>query len=559
MSVSLRIVLACSAFLPLPRVSVGGDALPNGIVLPDQWPPRIEKETIQRGDVMPVPYLTSPPDVIPIDLGRQLFVDDFLIEATDLERTFYATEPYGGNPVLKPDKRWEKVAPQFTAMAFSDGVWYDPADKVFKMWYMSGYMATTSLAISDDGVHWKKPRFDVMPGTNVVCLSGHRDSSVVWLDLEAIDPERRYQMFQFHRDSWRAAIHRSEDGIHWDLATWCGESGDRSSIFYNPFRKVWVYSIRTILNPGTDKWCRCRLYWECEDLVAGAQWEGGYRGGGTGEPGSPSPWVGADRLDSAGPNVSKEFKAELYHLDVIAYESLFLGLFSIWHQGSHKGRPKINDVLVGFSRDGFHWHRPFRQAIIPVSEDRDAWNWSNVQSVGGCCNIVGDKLYFYASGRKPRVNSTGLVFMRRDGFASVDAGKDAGTLTTRPVTFKGKHLFVNADADQGKLRVEILSRDGGVIEPFTRTNCIPVQVDRTLQPVTWKGASDLAALAGRPVKMRFHLANGRLYSFWVSPDRSGASYGYVAACGPGLTGSRDTVGVAAYEAAEAVVAAGGTK
>jgi hypothetical protein len=37
-----------------------------------------------------------------------------------------------------------------------------------------------------------------------------------------------------------------------------------------------------------------------------------------------------------------------------------------------------------------------------------------------------------------------------------------------------------------------------------------------------------------------------LYSFWVSPERSGASQGYVAAGGPGFTGARDTVGAAAY-------------
>ncbi len=45
---------------------------------------------------MTVPYLQSPPSVIPIDVGRQLFVDDFLIEKTDLERTFHAAEKYSG-------------------------------------------------------------------------------------------------------------------------------------------------------------------------------------------------------------------------------------------------------------------------------------------------------------------------------------------------------------------------------------------------------------------------------------------------------------------------------
>ncbi len=53
--------------------------LPNGIRLPNPWPPR----TIGPGsDPLPVPYLANPPEVLPIDTGRQLFVDDFLIEHT---------------------------------------------------------------------------------------------------------------------------------------------------------------------------------------------------------------------------------------------------------------------------------------------------------------------------------------------------------------------------------------------------------------------------------------------------------------------------------------------
>jgi hypothetical protein len=43
----------------------------------------------------------------------------------------------------------------------------------------------------------------------------------------------------------------------------------------------------------------------------------------------------------------------------------------------------------------------------------------------------------------------------------------------------------------------------------------------------------LASLAGKPVRFRFHLTNGRLYAFWVSRDESGRSDGYLAAGGPG--------------------------
>ena len=59
------------------------EVLYNGITLPKVWPPRDMEPDVHRP--MPVPYLQSPPDVIPIDVGRQLFVDDFLIEYTDLE------------------------------------------------------------------------------------------------------------------------------------------------------------------------------------------------------------------------------------------------------------------------------------------------------------------------------------------------------------------------------------------------------------------------------------------------------------------------------------------
>jgi hypothetical protein len=68
-----------------------------------------------------------------------------------------------------------------------------------------------------------------------------------------------------------------------------------------------------------------------------------------------------------------------------------------------------------------------------------------------------------------------------------------------------------------------------------------VREDSTRAEVTWKGA-DLAKLTGKVVRFRFHLRNGELYAFWVSPKDTGACHGYVAAGGPGLTGATDDVG-----------------
>lgn len=102
----------------------GAETLYNGIVLPDVWPPRDREPSREP---MPVPYLDSPPSVIPIDVGRQLFVDDFLIADTTMQRKYHKAEYYAGNPVLSPDKPWETQAesqkqPAPTAMVFSDRV-----------------------------------------------------------------------------------------------------------------------------------------------------------------------------------------------------------------------------------------------------------------------------------------------------------------------------------------------------------------------------------------------------------------------------------------------------
>ena len=124
------------------------------------------------------------------------------------------------------------------------------------------------------------------------------------------------------------------------------------------------------------------------------------------------------------------------------------------------------------------------------------------------------------------------------------------TLTTRPVKFSGNRLFVNVAAPSGQLRVEVLDETGTVIAPFTATRCLPVSLDSTLHEITWGDGADLAPLCGKPVRFRFHLNNGSLYSFWVSPDASGASHGYLAAGGPSYDGVVDTVGAAALPASK---------
>lgn len=122
----------------------------------------------------------------------------------------------------------------------------------------------------------------------------------------------------------------------------------------------------------------------------------------------------------------------------------------------------------------------------------------------------------------------GLATLRRDGFASMDG---PGELTTRPVQFKGSHTFVNVN---GELYAELLDEAGKVLA----TSEI-VTGDHNKQRLIWQGLTDLNQWSGKAVKLRFHLAKGSLYAFWITDDTKGASHGYVAAGGSGFNGVRD--------------------
>jgi hypothetical protein len=519
------------------------ETLYNGIVLANPWPPN--RAEVSDEPHTP-PYLADPPPIINIDLGRQLFVDDFLIEESSLWREFHRATYYTANPVLTPVRDWEKrdphaqvtgLPPSPSAMVFSDGVFFDPSDRLFKMWYMGGYQQHTGVAFSRDGIAWERPNLDVVRGSNVVLLD-RRDSSTVWLDHAAKDPAARFKMAVYTLDDRALRLHTSRDGVHWRKLHVPGPSGDRSTFFYNPFRDVWVFSLRAEDPGGLN---RFRRYVESRDFAT-TRWTTA----------DTVLWTDADSRDRTGTDLAA--RPELYNLDAVAYESVLLGLFTIY-RGERPEREKPNDVALGFSRDGFHWARPSREPFMPVSDRVGDWNWANVQSAGGGCLVVGDALYFYVSGRRglpgtslPGVCSTGLATLRRDGFASLTDQWPAGVarevrsspaaLITRPLRFSGSHMFVNAEVD-GELRVDVLDVTGRVIEPFSAARCVPVSGRGTRQAVQWMNQPSLGPLANRVVRFRFTLSRARLYAFWVSASERGASGGYVAAGGPGFAVPRD--------------------
>lgn len=564
------------------------ELLYNGIPIPDRWPP----EDLDPSSRKPakVPYLESPPDIIPIDVGRQLFVDDFLISESTLERVYHLADAYEDNPVLKPQTDLEMNGGYRPgAVPFSDGVFYDPEDQLFKMWYQAGWYDNTAYATSQDGINWDRPELDVVKGTNCVLPPRPdqiRDGVSIWLDHDTKNPEERFKMSLFARteeianrklkvDSANRVISgkismmrlnasladiandpsrskgykegirlfTSPDGIHWNEREQAPHGGDNTTFFYNPFRKKWVFSIRNSRNTK-----RQRDYYEHSNFLEGCKWPEG----------QSTFWAGADEFDLPDSEIGEE--TQLYKIDAVGYESIMLGLVLI-HRGPdndtcHKqGIPKITELTVAFSRDGFHWYRPDRRSFIGATRRIGDWNRAYVHSAGGVCLVVGEKLFFYHagwSGESPVLGgdmyadaSTGISFLRRDGFASMNAGGSTKSLTTRKVLFRGSHLFVNADTKKGELRAEIQNENGQPFDGFSLNDCSPVSVDETLHMVRWGNSDDLSAFAGKPTRIKFSVAGGSLYSFWISPERSGASFGYVAAGGPGYSGPIDIEGLEA--------------
>lgn len=526
----------------------GKEVLYNNIELPAQWPPKTEDP--KSAAPMEVPYLLNPPSVIKIDVGRQLFVDDFLISETTLKRSYHTAKKMDRNPVFKAETAHERNPADSPEPGHQDvtylghgGLFYDFDEQLFKMFYTAGWRGGLALATSKDLLNWDRPNLGLVD-QNIILPPGFLNAggdNAIWLDNQTKNPAEKYKMLvdrgTHHKNRLDHTVHLSKDGRIWSQGLPTTKADDYCSFFYNPFRDKWVFSIK---KGGLG---RARWYSESPTFIGGRDWQDAVF------------WLNADSLDKPDPLVGD--RAQLYSLNAVAYESIILGEFYI-HLGptnnvADAGKfPKITELKLGFSRDGFHWHRPDRRPFIQATRQKGDWDRAYLHGTMGGCLVMGDELWFPYCGYSGDAEnghssmysgaSIGFATLRRDGFASMDAGKRAGQLTTRPVTFSGKHLFVNVDCPSGELLVEVLDKEGKVIKPFSFKNCKPTRVDATLHRIEWTSQQDLSSLAGQAVQFRFRLTNGKLYSFWVSPDEHGASYGYLGAGGPGYDGIIDNQG-----------------
>ena len=200
---------------------------------------------------------------------------------------------------------------------------------------------------------------------------------------------------------------------------------------------------------------------------------------------------------------------------------MYLGFLWVFRIDDGHNDGTIHVELVS-SRDGIEWKREEGDRP-PLLELGAAGQWDDGMLHTPSQPLVeGDEIkLFYGASDQTHVSpvaggwgncAIGLATLRKDGFASLDAGEDVGSFTTRRLRPFSGPLRVNADARGGWVQVELLDSSGNVIPGFGKDQCDPVTDDGVDQVVRWQG-QDQWPESARPVHLRFYLKNASLYSF----------------------------------------------
>ena len=187
----------------------------------------------------------------------------------------------------------------------------------------------------------------------------------------------------------------------------------------------------------------------------------------------------------------------------------------------------LSDAVFMSSRDGLHFRR-WAEAFLRPGPQPDNWVSRNNYIVNDVVvtesQLVDapDELSIYViegfygvSSNKCRLRRHTI---RMDGFVSAQAPFSGGELVTKPLVFEGKTLVMNySTSAAGSLSVELQTELGKPIDGFTLADCGEIYGDEIERVVSWKGNSDLSKLTGTPVRLRFVIKDGDLYSIRFRP------------------------------------------
>ena len=500
---------------------------------------------------------------IEIGSNKQLLFDDYLIESLiRLKQCMNPAIKADDNPVLRPERPWEGNCLRPLKVIF------DLHDQLFKMWYSTetryvlvedgkpvrggfdGYLwdatgQATCLATSRDGVDWDRPslglvEFEGSTDNNILPERENLPTEPAFQDLHEKDPEKLYK-------AMRMTGGTATRGMQYDL-------------FYSPDALDWTpYEGNPVIDTGQElgRWSGMFHEWDpiretyFVTMEASHHWRGPYGKRLVGRAESPDMIHWSEPEIVIVPDADDAPDTEFYGMPTFPYDGIYVAQLFIFRTTNVTHHPE-----VVFSRDGFRYLRKYREPFIPRGGALADFDSSSVYPMDML--VHGDRIMTYYLGanmRSPEVGfelgdkageGIGLATSRLDGFVSLDSGKgwivadrseeelektagervlfdepeSFGQMVTRPFGFSGSHLHLNASMaplaagpGPGEVRVEILRPNYKKRAGFTFDDADPMTESSLDQVVSWNSNSDLSALAGKPIKLRFYLKNAKLYSF----------------------------------------------
>ena len=454
----------------------------------------------------------------PIEIGvdRQLFVDHALVDSMEGVGLVLGA-PRDEGPVFTFDRSWEGPFAGYSTV-LRDG------DR-FLLYYRGlpeaggdgSNRETTCVALSDDGVNWSRPNLGLHE------VDGSRDNNVVlanvapvthnfspFLDTRPdVDPAERFKGLGGSERSGLIGW-TSPDGLHWTkvreepLVTG-GMFDSQNVAFWSDAEQRYVCYLRTWTGEGYSGF-RTVSRSTSPDFITWTE---------------PVPMeFGEGELEQIYTNQTHPyFRAPQIYVAIAARFMPGRQVLSDADAERLGVNPRYfkdcSDAVLMTSRGGTHYDRTFREAFIRPGIGLGNWvSRSNYPAL----NIVQTSptemsLYVNQNYAQPTAELR-RYSMRLDGLASVRAGHDGGELLTKPLVFEGDRLEANfATSAAGGVRVELQDAGGVPIPGFTLEDSIELIGNEVARDVTWRGAPDLEALAGTPVRMRFVLGDADLFSF----------------------------------------------
>jgi len=435
---------------------------------------------------------------------RELFVDMFLIERMQaVERVLH-----------RPQKREVVLTTGHPFEGPTAGYYNLLRDGGQVRLYYRGRMPekreqqTTNLALSADGVHFERPSLGLYE------TAGIRDNNIVWVGPEAHNlcvfrdgnpscpPEQRYKAVG---GSWQKLYGLvSPDGVHWkrlreEPLEVTGAFDSLNVAFWDPLLGCYRLFSR-YFQPGPDGGgVRAIQSATSDDFV---HWS---------EP-VPHRYAEGVPLEHFYTNATVPCPGAEHIL--LAFPMRFVPDRTKCTDGMVYPSDGLSDAVFMSSRDGVHWDRSFLEAWVRPGPDERNWTHrSNMPATGIIetgpreWSMYISEHYGWDSNRLRRLS------LRPWGFVSVRAGARGGEFTTRPLLMEGSELRVNySTSAAGSLRIELLEADGGPVPGFALGDARPMFGDELDAPVSWSGGSDVSALRGRPVRLRFVLSDADVFA-----------------------------------------------